>query len=425
MKKIAWAAPVVAGLTVGIPVVAHAATDPSPTGSIGATSAALVKGVTGSPVAPAAPASTAEHPSGATAAPAAAPVKAAGTTVVTPAPAGSAEAYALRVGSIAAISHTKAVASSSGTSSTADPVEIGGKPLASQFGGTQTGAGSSHGALLDTGPGQPLRLAVTPWKATDTESASGSTASALSDVLALDLGDPATPLSARARVLQSRSDATWTPAASTGSSSSDGAIVDLGGPNGLNLDVLHSQTATSGQGSSYLLSINGNQIGSSGQVKGACALGIPSLLTLDCLTAGGGAAGALDTATSGVLTATVGSGSNSLPANLVDSSSSSGTTPVAGGAPPIGAGSGSAPSQSGTSGAGSAGSGTGAGTTGRGATAAGSGSALGSASGASASSGGLAFTGIDAIGLIAAAMTLSTAGGLIVMSSRRRLRPLA
>lgn len=428
MHKIAWAAPVVAGLTVGIPVVAHAASNPAPTNSVTSGTAAVAKGTAapGSTPLSASPAATprptvSPRPA-ASASPSYAPSAttsrtAASTGQSTQAPPGSAEAYAVRLGDIAAISHTAASASSSGTSSTADPIEIGGKPPASQFGGTQTGPGSSSGALLDTGPGQPLRLALTPWSATNTQSSSSSRASALSDILALDLGNPTTAQSASVRVLQSESDATWTPAASTGSSSSDGAIVDLGGPGGLALDVLHSQTNSSGQGSSYLLSVNGNQIGSSSQANGACVLNVPSLLSLECLTAGGGTAGPLTTATSGVLTATLGSGSASLTANALQSTSSSGRAPSAVRTPSVAAGTGTAPSQSGTAGAPGTGS------------AAGTGPAAltgtGTAGAASATTGSLPFTGIDALGLIAAAMTLTSAGGLILVSSRRRLRPTA
>jgi hypothetical protein len=302
MRIVRWGAAAVAAAATCVPAVAEAATPSS---------------------------STAVPTSGTTAR-----QTAASSTATTPAPAGTAEAYAIKIGSIAAVSHTRASASGSGSSATADPLELGGNPPSPHFGGTQNGDGTSTGSLLDTGTTPLGRLAVTPWSASVSGGSSGSSASALSDVLLLDLGTQGTQQSASLRVLQSQSNATWTPQQSTGSSSSDGAILDVGGPNGLLVDVLHSQSSSTGAGSSYLLSINGNQIGSSSQANGQCALTVPSLLSLECLTASGGvgsnaAGGTTLTSTGEVLTATLGPAGSPLTADLVRSTSTSAKAPAA------------------------------------------------------------------------------------------------
>jgi hypothetical protein len=246
-------------------------------------------------------------------------------TTTTPAPAARSEAYALVLANILAISHSKTSASGGGTSSTANPLEIGGKPLATQFGGTQTGAGTSSGHLIDIGQPNQFRLAVTPWSATNTQSSSQNTANAIADVLILGLGNPSTSQSASLRVLESRSSSTWTSGASSSNTSTDGAILNVGGASGLTVDLLHAETSSSGKGSSYLVSINGNQIGSSGQASGKCTITIPGLLDLACLTATGGTAGSVTTAGSGVAKAVLGSGTSKLTAGLFQTSSGFGT----------------------------------------------------------------------------------------------------
>lgn len=313
------------------------------------------------------------------------------TTVTVPAPASTADAYAAKVDGLLAISHTHATASGSGTSSTADPLELGGPtPPAPQFGGTQNGPGSNSGALLDTAPYAPanqFRLALTPWTVSNTQ----NTASAVSDIVLLDLGDQTTAQSASVRVLQSTSNATWSPASSSADASSDGAIVKAGGPSGLNIDLLHAETNSSGTGHSYLLSINGNEIGSSDQVNGKCTLTVPGLLALDCLTATGGVANNVVSQAAGVVNVTLGGSPAGLHIGLIQSTSSAGTpaTPAVS--------SGSSGQQNG-GGNGSAGSGSQA---------------------ANAGTGSLAFTGSNAFELLLAALLLGLSGAALVLATRR------
>lgn len=312
-------------------------------------------------------------------------------TQTTPAPASKAEGYAVQVQGVLAVSHTKSSASGSGTSSTANALELGAAPPASQFGGTQNGNGSSSGDLIKVNPSDQFLLAVTPWSATNSETSSGSSASGIADILVLDLGTAGSSQSASLRVLQSESNSTWTPSSSTANGSTDGAILNLGGKSGLTVDLLHSETSSSGKGSSYLVSVNGNQIGTSGQAAGKCVLAIPALLKLECLTASGGVAGLTTTATSGVAKATVGSGSNSLTGALFQSSSSLGASAkLAAKSHPAS----TAPAKS----------------------------AAPAAPAAAPASSRLAFTGMDVAALLAVALLLIVMGGLISTRSRRPVR---
>lgn len=412
MRTALWGAAAAAALSTCVPLVAEAATPatpvpttPTPTGQLPAP--VPVPSVPGSHTASAPATSSPSSPSSPSPT-----VRASGTTpTYTPAPGGSAEAYAARVGNLAAVSHTKASASGSGESATADPLELLGMPPAAAFGGTQTGPGSSSGALLDTGNAPFGRIALTPWTASATSTSSGNTASGLSDIVLVDLGGsgPTAPLSLR--VLQSKSDASWTPTASSGSSSSDGATLELGG-GALALDVLHSQASSSGTGSSYLASINGNQIGSSSQANGQCALSVPGILSLNCLTATGGTGTPVDgvlSSTAGVASATVGPAGSGLTAALIQSEGSSAQSPVAASTSPASG----VPAQGTTSPAASS-------------PAPASASPAASATPAAAStakSGSLAFTGADIGSLVGGGLALAGIGAGIVLFARRpRLR---
>lgn len=250
-------------------------------------------------------------------------------TTTVPAPAATSEAYALVLANLLAISHTKSSASGGGTSSTANVLEIGGKPLASQFGGTQSGVGSSSGHLIDLGQANAFRFAVAPWSASNSQSSSQTTANSIADLLILGLGNPSTSQSASLRVLQSQSSSTWTSGQSTGTGSTDGAILNLGGAKGVTVDLLHSQTSSSGTGSSYLISLNGNQIGSSGQTSGKCSITLPGLISLDCLTTSGGKSGLITTVGSGVAKVAVGSGAGKLTGGLFQTASGFGSSSLA------------------------------------------------------------------------------------------------
>jgi hypothetical protein len=92
----------------------------------------------------------------------------------------------LSLSKILALSQTTASASGSRTAFNANPSEVGGNLATSDFGGNQTGAGTSNGVFY-TGPNSAWRSALVPSSAANGQSPSETTASALSDIVLLDL----------------------------------------------------------------------------------------------------------------------------------------------------------------------------------------------------------------------------------------------
>lgn len=209
----------------------------------------------------------------------------------TPAPAGTASAVAAKVGDILAIGETGAKAGTSEAEATANALSLGGKPPAEQFGGTTKSADDSDasGSLADTGPTPLGRVQVTPWEAHTRKPASATnncrTAEGKAALARVTLVDDKT---GQVNVLQSQSDAAHCGLTSSGSSSGDGATVNLGGDSGLLLVLLHSQADSNGKGRTFLVSLNGNEIGTDEQAGGQCAIPADPILNLVCLTAGGG-----------------------------------------------------------------------------------------------------------------------------------------
>jgi len=236
------------------------------------------------------------------------------------APPGEADAVVAKVGDLTGIGgHTHAKADPAGSSATGNVIEIGGAPLSKEFGGTQKGHGHSEGGLYDSGAGNSAgRLRLTPWSATTKgDGATTEQADADAALARLVLGDNAVTLS----VLQSKSHADWTPTASSGSSSSDGAVANAGGASGLTIVLLHSEASSSGKGSgsSYVLGVNDQKLLTSDQANGKCAIAIPQLLSVNCLAVSGGA-GSVTATVANVL---VGDAkSTNLPASIVAASAS-------------------------------------------------------------------------------------------------------
>jgi hypothetical protein len=230
------------------------------------------------------------------------PTAAADTTAPPP---GEAEAYALLVNPLLAVGHTKATAGGSSSGATANSLELGGEPLIDgTTGGTQQGAGSKKGGLLDTGVTPLGQLEVLPWAVAVTSTEDGSTADSDAALLRMFLLDPTV---LRAAVLQSHSHAESNSSGSSSSSSSDGAAVNAG-DGALDVRVLHAESSSTSKGSSYLVSINDNQIGTSDDANGSCAVAVPDVASLSCLSATGGKAGTVDQAAASVGEATIGSG---------------------------------------------------------------------------------------------------------------------
>jgi len=201
----------------------------------------------------------------------------------TPAPPGKASAVAAQVGSLIDISKTSAVADSGTPAADASVIRIGGQTLFG-LGGSQKGDGQQGGALLDTGASNPVRLELAPWAAA-VEGTAGPTRRSKASA-ALARANVANVV--KAAVLHSESEASWTDTKSTGTAFSNG--VEVGVLDAINIVLLHSEVKTEGKGSSYLVGLNGTEIGTDEQLGKSplCALTLPSVLALSCLTASGG-----------------------------------------------------------------------------------------------------------------------------------------
>ena len=212
-----------------------------------------------------------------------APPAQANRLIFDPAPPASASGVAAQVGSILDVSQTGATADSGTASSDASVIRIAEEPLLG-LGGTQQGDGQTGGALLDTQSTLPARVEVAPWAAsasgtgTATRQGKSSAAVARADV----------PDIAQAGVLTSDSEATHTDQKSTGRAVTDG--FQLGILDAIRLVLLHSEVSSDGGGSSYLVGLNGMEIGTDEQLGATplCALSAPGLLSLSCLTSSGG-----------------------------------------------------------------------------------------------------------------------------------------
>lgn len=204
---------------------------------------------------------------------------------VIPAPPASATATAVSVADILDVSTTGAQAGTDTSSAQATVVEVGGEPLLG-LGGTQSGPGTSDGALADTGSALPAHVQVAPWEATASQSGTarssrGSAAAARADV----------PEVLDVDVLESESQATHTDDKSTGEGFSNG--VDLGLLDILRIVLFHAEVSSEGEGSSFLAGLNDTEIGSDEQLSEICSLAAHPLLSFSCLDVAGGLGGGL------------------------------------------------------------------------------------------------------------------------------------
>jgi hypothetical protein len=201
-----------------------------------------------------------------------------------PAPPAQASAVAAQVGSLLDISKTDASAGPGAATGQASVIRLQGQPVL-DLGGSQSGDGDSGGALVDTGAALPARVQVAPWHAA--AHTSGSTRQAKGSAA---VARAAVPAVADVGVLTSDSQATYRDDQSTGTAVSDG--INLGLLDTVRLILLHSEVTSEGRGHSYLVGLNGTEIGTDDQLGSSplCSLKAPGLLDLSCLTASGGAA---------------------------------------------------------------------------------------------------------------------------------------
>ena len=212
--------------------------------------------------------------------------------VKVPAPAATAEAVALKLGTLLDISKTGAVANgkeNEGPKPSADASVLRiNEQVILGLGGSQEGIGEDqHGALLDTGESNPIRLEVAPWATSVKEESSNPEivqSKAAAALVKLNVANVV-----KAALLHSESNARWQEGQSTGSAFSNG--VELGIANAISVVLLHSEVKSDGTGHSYLVGLNGNEIGTDSQLGNSelCSLDL-SLLALSCLQADGGGA---------------------------------------------------------------------------------------------------------------------------------------
>jgi hypothetical protein len=239
------------------------------------------------------------------------------------APPGNATATAAQVSNLAGISSTGASADQNKAGAQAAVLKIGGQP-ALGTGGAQTQEGESGGALLDTGTSLPAHVQVAPWHT----AAQGSSSSAhRSSRASAALARVEVPNVIKAGVLASDSKADHASLQSTALSTSDG--VDLALLDSVRLVLLHSEVGSSGKGHSYLLGLNGTQIGTDDQLGKGCALDASGVASLACLTASGGVAGNVTSGAAEVLGVKTALGLDPVTAFTTAATSGSGSLPPA------------------------------------------------------------------------------------------------
>ena len=234
------------------------------------------------------------------------------TTTHTDAPPASASATAAEVEGVIAVGKTSATAGSGSGSAHAHALELGGSTV---FGGDVDGTGSKSGNAIGTGDTPLGDAELFPWAAKVTSDGSGT--QSVSEAALAHAGLLGV---LQVWLLHSQSQATWTPDASHGHSSSDGAEVNLADQ--LDVKVLHAETDSDGKGSSAVLVINGTGVLTSDQTGNQCVIPADPIVHLLCLQASGGkGSNGTTTETADVLTETSGIG---LPGGTISGATSAG-----------------------------------------------------------------------------------------------------
>lgn len=211
------------------------------------------------------------------------PVAASADVVVTPAPPSNATAAAAQVSNLVGISTTAASADQTKADAKAAVLSISGNPVLGT-GGSQSSEGDTGGALLDTGESLPAHIAVAPWKASahGTRESGRRSSSASAALARIEV-----PNVAKVGILTSDAAAEHRSDQSTGTGTSDAADITLADT--LRLVLLHSEVSNTAKGNTYLVGLNGSEIGTQEQVGKVCSLDA-SVIALSCLTASGGTA---------------------------------------------------------------------------------------------------------------------------------------
>jgi len=238
------------------------------------------------------------------------------------APPSSAHATAARVSDLVRLSDTQASANDTNSNAQAAVISLNNKPLLGT-GAAQGSEGQNEGNFADTGASSlPVRARVAPWKAQakgkkGSASRSSSASAALADVEVKD--------TAKAALLSSDASAEHTDMKSTGKSVSNAADISVGDT--VRLVLLHSEVDDTARGHSYLVGLNGTEIGTDEQLKN-CALDASGVLSLSCLTASGGVANGVTSGQAEVLGVNTALGINPVSAFNTAGTTASGTPSV-------------------------------------------------------------------------------------------------
>lgn len=225
---------------------------------------------------------------------AAAPIAASAQTESEPAPPAESDATAADAGGAVTLSDTRAEADEESSSGEASSVEVGGDPPSEQFGGEANAEQhgdeeQASGATVDTGENEDGRARVTPWEAEASSSEQQRDARGEAWLADLNLGGAE---GINVEVLHSRSEAHHFGQTSQSNAETEALDVKLGGDQ-LHIELLHAESSSKGEGNAYLLSINENEIGNAEQFDRGCDIEIPGVLHLICVTAEGGEGSAL------------------------------------------------------------------------------------------------------------------------------------
>jgi len=237
------------------------------------------------------------------------------------APPGAAHATAARVSDLVRLSDSQAKAGDSTSGAEAAVISVNKEPVLGT-GGRQETEGENKGALADTGATTlPARVRVAPWKASATgkkgsPNRSSRASAALADVEVKD--------TAKAGVLTSDAAAEHTDMRSTGKSVSNAADISAGD---IRLVLLHSEVDEMAKGHSYLVGLNGTEIGSDEQFKN-CALDASGVLSLSCLKVSGGVANGVTTGEAEVLGVSTALGLNPVGAFTAAGTAGAGTPSI-------------------------------------------------------------------------------------------------
>jgi hypothetical protein len=237
------------------------------------------------------------------------------------APPGAAHATAARVSDLVSVSDSQASAGDANSNAQAAVISLNKKPVLGT-GAAQDSEGQHEGNAVDTGASDlPVRVQVAPWKAQakGKKGSAGRSSHASAALAEVDVKD-----TAKAGVLTSDATAEHTDTKSTGKSVSNAADVSVGD---LRLVLLHSEVDETAKGHSYLLGLNGTEIGTDQQFKN-CALDASGVLSLSCLTVSGGVANGVTSGGAQVAGVNTALGLNPVTAFTTAGSSATGTPSI-------------------------------------------------------------------------------------------------